>query len=255
MLLKLDIQKAYDKVDWRFLYKTLEAYGFSKQWINIIFQCISTPKISILINGTLEGFFNISRGIKQGDQIFPFLFIIMVEAFRRVIKVVQEEIKIKEVKVTNGVDNTTHQQFTDDTILARINTLQDVDHMQHILETYTKASRKMINAKKSKIYFLNTDIKVEDQIYHKLGFKKGKLPTRYLGIYLNKSNHTNLGWENILRKIDNQTKSCKGRWLTKVGRTTKIKAVLAAIPSYQLSYSHLPKNINPKLERKLRNFF
>ena len=56
MLLKLDIQKEYDKVDWRFLCKTLESFGFSNQWINIIFQCISTPKISLLINGTPEGF-------------------------------------------------------------------------------------------------------------------------------------------------------------------------------------------------------
>ena len=64
MLINLDIQKAYDKVDWRFLCKTLEAFGFSKQWINIIDQCIATPKISLLINGTPEGFFNISRGIR-----------------------------------------------------------------------------------------------------------------------------------------------------------------------------------------------
>ena len=255
MFLKLDIQKAYDKVDWRFLCKTLEAFGFSKQWINIIHQCISTPKISILVNGTPEGFFNISRGIRQGDPISPFLFIIMAEAFGRAIKKTQTDNMIKGVRVTKEVENTTHQQFADDTILAGISTLQEANNFKHILDTYTKASGQMINAKKSEIYFLNTVEEVEDQICNKLGFKKGKFPFKYLGIYLDKNNYSNPSWEHNLKKIDNQTESWKGRWLTKAGRMTKIKAVLSAIPIYQLSCSQLPKNINSKLERKLRDFF
>ena len=129
MLLKLDIQKVYNKVDWRFLCKTLEAFGFSKQWINIIFLCISTSKISLLINGTLEGFFSMSRGIRQVDPISPFLFIIMAESFGRAIKAAQAESKIKGVKVTKEVENTTHQQFIDDTILAGVSTLNKEDQM------------------------------------------------------------------------------------------------------------------------------
>ena len=85
MFMKLDIQKAYDMVDWRFLWKVLEMFGFSHQWINIIFKFISTPKLSVLINGRPEGFFKISRGIRQGDPLSPSLFIIMVEAFGRAI--------------------------------------------------------------------------------------------------------------------------------------------------------------------------
>ena len=79
MLMKLDIQKAYDMVDWRFLCKMLEAFGFSHQWINLIFKFISTPKISVLFNSTPKGFFDISRGIWQGDPLSPSLFIIMAE--------------------------------------------------------------------------------------------------------------------------------------------------------------------------------
>ena len=86
MFMKLDIQKAYDMVNWRFLCKTLEAFGFSHQWINLIFKCISTTKISVLVNGSPEGFFKISRGIKQGDPLSPFLYIIMAKAFGRLIK-------------------------------------------------------------------------------------------------------------------------------------------------------------------------
>lgn len=66
MLRKLDIQKANDKINWRFLCKTLEALGFSHQWENIIFNCISSPKISLLTIRTPKGFFNISREYVKG---------------------------------------------------------------------------------------------------------------------------------------------------------------------------------------------
>ena len=85
MFMKLDIQKAYDMVDWRFLCKVLEAFGFSSQWVNLIYKFISTPMISVLINGTPEGFFEISRGIRQGDPLSPSLFVLMAEVFGRTI--------------------------------------------------------------------------------------------------------------------------------------------------------------------------
>ena len=109
MLIKLDIQKAYNKVDWRFLCKTLEAFGFSDQWINLIYNYILTPKISLLINGTPEGFFKISRGIKLGDPIPPFLFITMAEAFGIAIIKAQYERKIRGIIVTKEVPKITYQ--------------------------------------------------------------------------------------------------------------------------------------------------
>ena len=108
MFMKLDIQKAYDMVDWRFLYKTLEAFGFARQWINLIFKCISTTKISVLINGTPEGFFEISRGIRQGDPLSPFLYIIMAEAFGRSFSKASDKGLIKGVTVMKNVPNITH---------------------------------------------------------------------------------------------------------------------------------------------------
>ena len=107
--MKLNIYKAYDKVDWRFMCKILEAFGFSHQWTSLIFKCVLILKISILINGTLEGFFNISRGIRHGDAISPFLFIIMVKSFGREIKKAEVENKIEGVSITHGISNIRYQ--------------------------------------------------------------------------------------------------------------------------------------------------
>lgn len=89
MIIKLDITKAYDNVDWRFLCKIMQAFGFNNQWIKLVFECISTLKFSILINGKPEGYFSSSKGIRQGDPLSPFLLIIMAEAFGRGIRDLQ----------------------------------------------------------------------------------------------------------------------------------------------------------------------
>jgi len=76
MMIKLDLSKAYDRLSWRYLCAVLEAYGFEKRWIEWIFSMISTPSFSILVNGNPTKTFNASRGIRQGDPISPFLFIL-----------------------------------------------------------------------------------------------------------------------------------------------------------------------------------
>lgn len=73
MLLKIDIRKAYDRVNWRFLFKVMEAFGFQKGWLDWIFGWIASPRYSVLVNGSPEGFFTSSRGLRQGDPLSPFL--------------------------------------------------------------------------------------------------------------------------------------------------------------------------------------
>ena len=80
MLCKLDVEKANDHVSWDFLMYMLQRCGFSYKWRKWIMHCISTVKISILLNGSPSNFFGSSRGIQQGDPLSPFLFDIVIEA-------------------------------------------------------------------------------------------------------------------------------------------------------------------------------
>jgi len=86
ILCKLDIEKAYDHVNWNFLLKILEDMGFGSRWIKWISFCISSVKFSLIINGNTEGFFQSHRGLRQGDPMSPFLFVLAMEGLNHMLR-------------------------------------------------------------------------------------------------------------------------------------------------------------------------
>ena len=86
MLCKLNIEKAYDHVSWKFLLVVLKKMGFEERWLKWIELCISTVKFSVLINSSPSGFFQSSRGLRQGDLLSSYLFVIVMEMFSCLLK-------------------------------------------------------------------------------------------------------------------------------------------------------------------------
>lgn len=116
MLLKLDFSKAFDSLSWMHIKKVLIAFGFAAPWVRWVMSLISSSVFSILFNGIPSSPFHPSRGIRQGDPLSPFLFVIMAEGLGRSIKSAQQPLCLKGLSFHNS-PTFTHQQFIDDNMI------------------------------------------------------------------------------------------------------------------------------------------
>eukprot|EP00253_Pinus_taeda_P021290 PITA_21290 len=254
MMIKLDLSKAYDRLSWNYLGKVLESFGFSRRWIDWIHSLISSPNFSSLVNGTPSKTFTASRGIRQGDPLSPFLFILAAEGLGRFIKKEREANRIKGLKLWGNNLPLTHQQFVDDIMLFGEPTVKEVKHLRRILDLFAKASGLEINMDKSCVFIFNTVDQVKAHLIRLLGFRRGELPTKYLGNILEFTSKKMKNWQGVLDKLSNKVANWAFRTLNIAGRIVLAKSVLQAVPVYPLSIMAAPLGICTRIRGIIRNF-
>ncbi|KAJ0040292.1 hypothetical protein Pint_27485 [Pistacia integerrima] len=181
--IKVDLMKAYDSVRWDFIIKALEVLGFPLNFIGWVEECIKTLKYSIAVNGELTRFFSGSRGLRQGDPISPYLFVIAMEVLSRLLNRAIEEPSFKHHWRCKEL-NLTHLYFADDLMIfchADENTLGIV---KRALDRFTFWVGLEANPSKSNIFFSGVSEESKQALLSILGYQEGKLPMKYLGVPL-----------------------------------------------------------------------
>ena len=120
LLCKLDIEKAFDHVNWGFLTQVLKHCGFSDKWRRWISFCLSMVRFSILINGTPQGFFGSSRGLRQCDPLSLLLFVLVMEAIGKMLDKAVHEGRLLGFSVGASSGRSlmvSHLLFADDTLI------------------------------------------------------------------------------------------------------------------------------------------
>ncbi|WMV31905.1 hypothetical protein MTR67_025290 [Solanum verrucosum] len=256
LLFKLDIEKAFDKLSWSFLISILRQMGFGERWIRWIKYSFSTIKYSILVNRSPVGFLSPGRGIRQGDPLSPFLFILAMEGLSRMLEKAKQLQWTEDFEVGNGYGppvSISHLLFADDTLVFCGAKKSQVQYLSLTLMLFEALSGLHINMSKSTIYPVNEVPDLEDMAAI-MCCPTGSFPTAYLGMPLGAMNRSSQVWNVIVEKFERRLASWQQQYLSLGGRLTLINSVLDSIPTYFMSLLLMPAKVKQRLDKIRRDF-
>ncbi|XP_051229193.1 uncharacterized protein [Lolium perenne] len=182
ILLKLDFEKAYDRVNWDFLAEVLRGKGFEEGYIHRISQLVAGGQTAISINGVIGPFFRNKRGVRQGDPLSPLLFNFIGEALSAILSAAGRAGHIHGVVPHLIPGGISHLQYADDTLILIQNSDEDIANLKFLVMCFEDMSGLKINYHKSEVIVMGQPTRVQNQVANKLNCKLGSFPFIYLGM-------------------------------------------------------------------------
>ncbi|XP_011100858.1 uncharacterized protein LOC105178970 [Sesamum indicum] len=274
--LKVDIRKAYDTVEWDFMIAVMELFGFPSTFVKWIEVCVTTT-FSIALNGKPHGFFPGARGLRQGDPVSPYLFVLVMEVLQLgLLQLIdQDELfsfhwkcdtaRVFQLGFADDVLLFCHADmdsirvfktggFADDVLLFCHADMDSIRVFKTGQDRFAEWSGLRLNEHKSHLIISRSAQGLREEMMTVLGFQEGVLPMKYLGLPVISSRLTISDCRPLLLKIDKRIAGWEGISLSYAGRVQIIKSVLMALSLYWALAFILPKKVINEIEKRLRTF-
>ncbi|KAL6144500.1 hypothetical protein ACLB2K_055192 [Fragaria x ananassa] len=256
LALKLDMNKAYDRVEWDFLEKVMLKMGFCTRWVELIMRCVRTVSFSVSMNGKVGSPFRPSRGLRQGDPLSPYLFLFVTEVLSYLLVSRCEQGELHGIQISPNGPGITHLFFADDSLFFlkadEVNCLR----LKSILDEYCLASGQSINYDKSSLFFSpNTPGALRENINMILQINDTPNPGKYLGLptIWGRSKKEAFGF--IRSRLQSKLQGWKQNQLSLAGKMVLIKSVAFAIPTYPMNCFKLPVTLCREFDSLVANFW
>ena len=115
--MKLDMHKAYDRVEWGFLRSIMTQLSFDVGWVELIMACVTSLRYQVRLNNSLSDYFAPTRGLRQGDPLSPYLFLFCAEGLTSLISFQENQGNLQGVKVCRTAPSISHLLFADDSLM------------------------------------------------------------------------------------------------------------------------------------------
>ncbi|XP_060959275.1 uncharacterized protein LOC133030519 [Cannabis sativa] len=255
MALKHYFSKAYDRVEWKFLEAVLQRMGFDAKWIFLVLSCISSVEYTVTHSGRHIGPVVPTRGIRQGDPLSSYLFLICAEAFSSLIKHYEVSQQIRGIRVANGAPVFSQMLFADDSyVFCRAND-NDSNKMLTLLHDFEYASGQKVNFSKSSVFFsCNTQPGVRALICQRMGIQEAGENSLYLGLPCIIGRNKNAVFGFVKDKVCKRILNWEGRFLSKAGKEL-LKIVAQAIPNHAMSVFLFPLKTCKAIESVMSKYW
>lgn len=244
---KIDIKKAFDTLHWNFLVVALRKMGFPAIYINWVMKCIESCMISIKVNGSLEGFFNAKSGLRQGDPLSPYLFVIAMEVFTACMNKQAASADFRYHWQCQPL-SITHLIFADDLMLFCYGDQSSIKAVLEGVNNFASISGLVPNKDKSLCFFSSMDDVTVDYTLQASGVQRGTLPIRYLGLPLISTKLTLRDCSSLIARIRSRIDKWTTCTLSQAGRLQLLKVVLFGIQGYWSNHLFLPKSVLKQLQ-------
>ena len=254
--IELDMSKAYDGMELCFLENMLLNLGFNVQWTKLIMKCVTTVSYQIKVNGEYTERIHPQRGLRQGDPLSPYLFIMCVEGLSAMFQKAEMEEKIKGIKICHSAPRVNQLFFADDSLILLRASQSDANELRRILNVYERASGQVINRSKSSILFSpNSDHQVKLQVRSILSIDQEARSEKYLGLPVTVGKSRKRTFEYIKKKVWVRIQGWQEKLLSKAGKEILIKAVAQSIPTYAMSCFDLTKGFCDELSTMIARYW
>lgn len=252
LLLKLDISKAFDSVDWTFLLQVLQAMGFGERWREWISALVSTASTCILLNGDPGNKIFNRRGLRQGDPLSPMLFILVMETLHRLFASAIQQ----NVLAPSPVRAIRHQCsiYADDVVVFIRPTRQDLVTTREILNFFGDVSGLRTNLAKCQAVPIACSPEEMSLVPRFLQVPIHEFPITYLGLPLSVFPLRRTAFHPLIDKVATSMPTWKAALLNKAGRLTTVKAVMSATGIHTMIALKVPDWVIHEIDKRRRGF-
>jgi hypothetical protein len=229
------MMKAYDRVEWNYLRAIMLKLGFQERWLNIIMGMVTSVSFSVLLNGQKLEKFTPSHGIRQGDPISPYLFLLAAEGLSCLLKSRVQSSSLGGIQVATSAPPVNHLLFAGDSLLFFKANTEGAEEVSLLLETYAKASGQRVNKDKSSIFFSKGCPEVvRTAVKNVLNIPNEQLNEKYLGMPSDVGSSKNGAFKYLKDRLWAKIQGWMEKLLSSAGKEVLIKSIAQAIRVYSM---------------------
>ncbi|KAL0740389.1 hypothetical protein Bca4012_081902 [Brassica carinata] len=238
--IKVDIAKAFDTIRWEFIFQCMRGLKLPELFIRWVQACVCTTSFSVGFNGSLHGYFKGRRGLRQGDPLSPYLFVLAMNCLSLSLNKATQlgQINYHPKCARTGL---THLCFADDLLIFCDGSVESVNCILQILQDFENRSGLGISLQKTYIFSAGLKPHEVENIKQATGLTSGTLPVRYLGVPLCTKKLSLLNCAPLLQAIKSKFLSWTVRSLSFAGRLQLISTVISGLINFWTSAYILPK--------------
>jgi hypothetical protein len=253
---KLDLAKAYDRVDWSYSQKALEKLGFDPRWINWIMACVRSVSYKVRLNGKLMQSFKPTRGLRQGDPLSPYLFLLVGEGLSKLIQHEIENHGLQELKICRTSPGISHLLFVNDSLLFFKAEHQQALMIKKVLSNYEKATGQLLSTDKCSLLLGNKcDENMGQDISKILNVTEAGFDEKYLGLPIPECRMKKGKFQPIKEIYKKKMSDYTEKYLSGAAKEVHIKAVLQALATHTMSVFKFSAGLCEDLMQMIRNYW